>query len=185
MLERAKAAVADRNNVAFLQAPFTDLSALPEPVDVAVAVNSLVLPNLGELQIALAEIRRCLKPNGVFLGIVPGMDAVHYHTMLLLDRARARGLPVDAARKNAAHLGDHEFYDFAFSEFRFKGLEQHFWHPFEIRHRFAQAGFSLQKLKKVHLSWDQFAGSKELKEYPAPWDWFFLARQNYDIANRA
>lgn len=176
MLERAKKTVAKRKNVTFVHAPFTDLAALPEPVDVAVAVNSLVLPSLGDLQNALAEIRRCLKPGGVFLGIVPGMDAVHYHTMLLMDRARNLGLPPDAARKNAAQFGDHSCYDFAFSEFRFKGLEQHFWHPFEVRHRFAQAGFALKRLKKVHLSWTQFAGSIELKSFPAPWDWFFLAK---------
>lgn len=185
MLERAKATVANRKNVSFVQAPFTDLAALPELVDIAAAVNSLVLPDLGDLQKALGEIRSRLKPDGVFLGIVPAMDAVHYHTMLLMDRARSLGLPPDAARKNSAQFGDHSCYDFAFSEFRYKGLEQHFWHPFELRHRFLQAGFVLQRLKKVHLSWTQFAGSRELKSYPAPWDWFFLAKPNNDIANAA
>src|SRR5437870_5615896 len=44
MLLRARQQVAGRTNVSFLHANFTDLTALHGQVDVAVAVNSLVLP---------------------------------------------------------------------------------------------------------------------------------------------
>ncbi len=67
----------------------------------------------------MREIRRCLKPGGYFLGILPAMDAVHYYTMLLLDRALAAGKPPAAARKNAALHGEHAHFDFAFGQFRF------------------------------------------------------------------
>ena len=177
MLERACEQAKDCPNVRYLQARFTDLQALPEPVDVAVAVNSLVLPNVDELETALSEIGRCLKPQGYFLGILPAMDAVHYYTMLLIDRALKAGKPIAMARKNAAEHCEHECYDFAFGQFRFRGLEQHFWQPFEIAYRFRRAGFTLKRLKKIHLSWKQFAGGKELQEYPPPWDWFFLAKR--------
>jgi SAM-dependent methyltransferase len=176
MLDRARDAAAGSRNVTFRQASFTDLSALYSAADVAVAVNSLVLPDVRDLDRALVEIRRCLKPGGTFLGILPAMDAVHYYTMLLLDRALAAGRPSHAARKSAAHLGDHADYDFAFGQFAFHGLEQHFWQPFEIRYRFRRAGLHLVRLKKVLLSWSQFAGSKELQNEQPPWDWFFLAR---------
>ena len=176
MLTRAREQVKDCTNVHFHQASFLDLGCLPEPVDVAVAVNSLVLPNPDDLEKGLREIGRCLKPGGVFLGILPAMDAVHYGTMLLIDRALKLGKPIDVARKNAAHHSEHELYDFAFGQFRFRGLEQHFWQPFEIPYRFQRTGFQLKRLKKVHLSWKEFAGSKELHEYAPPWDWFFLAK---------
>jgi SAM-dependent methyltransferase len=177
MLERARAHAADWPNVQFHQASFTDLSVLPAPLDVAVAVNSLVLPNPAELERALVEIGRCLKPGGIFLGIVPAMDAVHYYTMLLIDRALKAGKPIDVARKNAAHHCEHEYYDFALGQFCFRGLEQHFWQPFEIAYRFRRTGFTLKRLKKIHLSWTQFAGGKELQELAPPWDWFFLAKK--------
>jgi ubiquinone/menaquinone biosynthesis C-methylase UbiE len=177
MLERASEHARACKNVRYLQASFTDLRALPEPVDVAVAVNSLVLPNPADLEQALREIGRCLKPGGYFLGILPAMDAVHYCTMLLIDRALKAGNPIDAARKNAAHHNEHETYDFAFGQFHFRGLEQHFWQPFEITYRFRRTGFALKRLKKIHLSWKQFAGGKDLQEYPPPWDWFFLAKR--------
>src|SRR5205823_5151937 len=105
-------------------------SELRGQFDVAVAVNSLVLPDVGDLDRALRSIHDSLKPGGHFLGIVPAMDAVHYFTMLLLDRARARGMPADKARQNAAYHGEHEYYDFAFGEFRYQGLHQNFWQPF-------------------------------------------------------
>lgn len=175
MLERAKAAVPDAPKLEFLQRPLTDLAPLHGRLDVAVAVNSLVLPDPRALDASLREIRACVKPGGHFLGILPAMDAVHYLTMLLVDRALALGQPLDAAKKNAAHHNDHADYDFGFGEFRFQGLVQHFWQPFEIRQRLGRAGFRLRSLKKVHLSWRQFACARDLEQHPPPWDWFFLA----------
>jgi SAM-dependent methyltransferase len=175
MLERARAKVAERSNVSFLRGSFTELPALYEQIDVAVAVNSLVLPDIRELERALVEIKRCLRPGGAFLGILPAMDAVHYYNMLLLDRALASGKPLETARKNAAHLGEFGLYDFAFGQFRFEGLDQHFWQPFEVRHRLHKAGFRLLRLKKVLLSWQQFACGRDLRNHAPPWDWFFLA----------
>lgn len=175
MLERARAAAA-APNVTFLCRRLLDLSPLHGRLDVAVAVNSLVMPDPRDLDRSLREIRRCLKPGGSFLGIVPAMDGVHYLTMLLTDLALERGQPLDAARKSAAHHNDHASYDFAFGQFRWQGLDQHFWQPFEVRQRFVRAGLRLLQLKKVHLSWRQFSCWRELQHLPAPWDWYFFAR---------
>ncbi len=176
MLERARDTVARRTNVAFVHTSLTELT-LPEPVDVAVAVNSLVMPDLRDLAGSLERIRAALKPGGCFLGIVPAMDAVHYYTMLLVDRAHAAGRPTVAARQNAGHLADHVHFDFAFGQFLYQGVEQHFWQPFEVRYRFRQAGLRLHRLRKLHLSWQQFAGAADLSCFKPPWDWLFLARQ--------
>lgn len=175
MLERARRRCSAAN-VTFVQRDLTDLSSLAGSLDVAVSVNSLVMPSIADQETVLRQIHACLKPDGRFLGILPAMDGVHYQTMLLLDRARERGQPEEAARQNAAVLNDHALYDFAFGQFRFQGLHQHFWQPFEIDYRFPRCGFELLKREKVHLSWSQFAGEKELTKYPPPWDWFFLAK---------
>src|SRR5262249_41416398 len=115
-------------------------------------------------------------PSGTFLGIVPAMDAVHYYTLLLVERALERGMGIRAARKNAAYLAEHEYYDFAFVQFRYKGLEQHFWQPFEVQMRLQQAGFNRVSLERVALSWEQFAVNADLRQHEPPWDWFFQAR---------
>ncbi len=177
MLARARATVGDAANIAWVRTSLADLSPINEPLDVAVSVNSLVMPSVAEQNAALRAIHDRLKPGGVFLGILPAIDAVHYYTMLLVESALERGMPLDAARKNAAHQAEHEFYDFAFGQFRFQGLEQHFWQPFEAKHRFARAGFTRVRLRKVHLSWQQFSARDKLKQFDPPWDWFFVARR--------
>jgi SAM-dependent methyltransferase len=175
MLERARERCRQLANVEFLHRSLTDLGPLAGKVDVAVAVNSLIMPDIPTLEQALGQVRACLRPGGRFLGIVPAIDAVHYYTMLLQDRALAQGKPPDAARKNAAYFAEHVYYDFAFGQFRYRGLEQHFWQPFEIRYRLQRAGFTDVRLRMVRLSWDQFAHGDDLRTHPAPWDWFFSA----------
>jgi SAM-dependent methyltransferase len=174
MLERARKSAAALANVEFVQATLMDLR-LPQPVDLAVAVNSLVMPDVRDLDRSLKRVRSALKPGGRLIGVVPAIDAVHYYTMLLLDRALASGKPPAVAHKNVAHLADHADFNFAFGHFAYEGLEQHFWQPFEVRYRFRKAGLRLMRLRKLHLSWQQFAGARELKRYKAPWDWLFLA----------
>src|SRR5262245_31714726 len=175
MLQRARERCAGIANVEFHERRLTDLGHLAGQIDVAVAVNSLVQPTVTEIEAVLEQVRRILRPGGLFLGIVPAIDAVHYHTMLLVDRARRAGMPEDKARQNAAHYAEHHLYDFAFGDFAYLGLEQHFWQPFEVRYRLKRAGFRDVRTAKVTLPWDQHAAAADLREYPAPWDWFFQA----------
>jgi SAM-dependent methyltransferase len=177
MLARARERCAGLANVTFEQRPLTDLTGLAGPFDAAVAVNSLILPNLRELEESLRQVRLILRPGGCFVGIVPAMDAVHYYTMLLVDRALAAGMPPDKARQNAAHYAEHPLYDFAFGQFRYRGLEQHFWQPFEVGYRLRRAGFRRVRLRKVLLAWEQFSCGSELQKHPPPWDWFFQAER--------
>jgi SAM-dependent methyltransferase len=175
MLERARRRCEGRANVEFVQSSLTDLSALEGRIDVAAAVNSLVMPDVRDLDRSLKQVRAALRPGGRFVGIVPAMDGVHYFTMLLVDRALATGMPLDKARQNAAHHAEHALYDFAFGEFRYQGLEQHFWQPFEVRYRLRRAGFRKVRLAKVRLPWSQFGIRDEFRGLTPPWDWFFEA----------
>jgi SAM-dependent methyltransferase len=177
MLERARKRCRDCSNVEFLQRPLTDLAPLAGQIDVAVAVNSLVMPDVTQLEESLRQIRRVLRPGGTFLGIVPAMDSVHYYTMLLVDRALDSGKPPDVAQKNAAHHNEHPQYDFAFGQYHLQGLEQHFWQPFEVGYRLRRAGFRRIRKARAFLAWDQFAWYKDFKKYPPPWDWFFQAER--------
>ena len=183
MLRRARAQHGRLTNVDFRRASFLDLHELAGRVDVAVAVNSLVLPDVAELDASLRQIRSALRPGGSFLGIVPAMDAVHYYTMLLVDRALSAGMPLAQARQNAALHGELSLYDFAFGQFRYLGLEQHFWQPFEVRYRLRRAGFRRVRLSKVGLAWEQFTCALDLTGQPPPWDWFFLAEAGHDNPN--
>jgi SAM-dependent methyltransferase len=177
MLARARERCQGLANVEFHKDDLTGLADFAGQVDAAVAVNSLVLADTAALDTALRAIHGTLRAGGHFLGIVPAIDGVHYFTMLLLDRARSAGMPEGEARQNAAHHAEHEYYDFAFGTFRFQGLEQHFWQPFEVSHRLRRAGFRRVRKAKVHLAWQQFGCARDLSDEPPPWDWFFQAER--------
>lgn len=162
--------------VRFLVRPMHELDDLEGRLDVAIAVNSIVMPDVRQIDRTMAAIRSSLKPGGTFLGIVPSMDAIHYHTMLLCDEALDRGLSPEEAERHAAFQGEHHYYEFAFGRFQFRGLHQKFWQPFEVLHRLAKAGFVDVELEKVLYPWDDtITGGPTFADYPRSWDWFFRA----------
>jgi SAM-dependent methyltransferase len=178
MIERARARLTPEATarVAFVKRPMHELDEFAGQIDVAVSVNSLVMPDVRLVDRTLRAIRAALKPGGRFLGIVPSIDAIAYHTMLLMDRAVDRGLTPRAAERLAALQTERRYYDFLFGRFRFQGLHQKFWQPFEIEHRLAKAGFTSIALAKVLYPWDEsLAGAAELAGFPPSWDWFFRA----------
>ena len=158
----------------FLQRPMHDLDDLCGQLDVAVAINSLVMPDVRLIDQTLKSIRTSLKPGGLFLGVVPSIDTIYYHLMLLTDQALAHGLEPKEARRLADHQIERKHYDFAFGEFHSEGLRQKFWQPFELEYRLNKAGFARATLAKVLYPWDEsVAGSEALAQLPRNWDWFF------------
>ncbi len=179
MLAAARARLGPERSgrVIFLQRQMHELEDLAGEIDVVLAVNSLVMPDVRLIDRTLRSIRSSLRSEGVMMGIVPAIDAIQYHTMLLLDQALEHGLePADAMQVAASHA-EHRHYDFAFGSFKFQGLRQKFWTPFEVEYRMSKAGFHGVELSKVLYPWDDsLVGSLELRAFPPSWDWFFLAR---------
>src|SRR5262245_9305992 len=141
MLERARERLGPvlAREVTFLCRPMHELDELVGQLDVAVAINSLVMPDERLIDQTLRAVRSSLR-TGPFLGILPALDAIQYHTMLLFDQAMDQGLDPKDARRFATYHAEHRFYDFAFGRFSFQGLRQKFWQPFEVEYRFHKAG---------------------------------------------
>jgi SAM-dependent methyltransferase len=180
MLARARERLGPERSchVSFLHRAMHEIDDLAGQIDVAITINSLVMPDVRLIDRTLRSIHASLRPKGVLLGIVPSLDAIQYHTMLLLDQALEQGLEMADAMRVTGHHAEHRFYDFAFGRFKFQGLRQKFWLPFEVEHRLGKAGFRGIKLNKVLYPWDEsLAGSSELASFPPSWDWFFLARR--------
>lgn len=167
---------ADVERVEFLARPMHDLDDLRGEFDVAVALNSVVMPDVRVIDRTLKAVRACLRPGGVFLGILPAMDAIHYHTMLIFDRElELLGNPRQAAQATARQV-EHCYYDFTFGRFEFHGLRQKFWQPFEVDYRMRKAGFGKIELDRVLYPWDENVyGGAEFAEFPRSWDWAFAA----------
>jgi SAM-dependent methyltransferase len=167
----------DLAKVVFHTRAMHELDDLEDTLDVAIAVNSLVMPDVRLIDRTLSAIRRALRPGGIFLGVVPSMDAIHYQTMLLMDQSLDRGSTPEQAERYAAHHAEHAYYDFRFGRFLFQGLQQKFWQPFEVRHRLVKAGFTSVELAQVLYPWDDsLACGPDFAQHPKSWDWSFIAR---------
>jgi SAM-dependent methyltransferase len=178
MIERARGRVGKlAENITFLKRPMTELDDYRACFDVVVAVNSLVMPDVRDIDRTLRAIHESLRPGGLFLGVVPAIDAIQYHTMLLFDRALERGLDPEEAERYTAFHAEHGYYDFAFGRFQFLGLQQKFWARFEVEYRLRKSGFSAVEVGQVLYPWDDnVPGGAEFSGQPRSWDWSFAAR---------
>lgn len=162
--------------VTFLERAMHELEDLAGTLDVAVAVNSLVMPDVRVIDRTLSAIRKSLRPDGLIMGVVPSIDAIYYHMMLLVDQSLDQGFPHAEAEKLAALHVERRHYDFAHGRFQYQGLRQKFWLPFEVEYRLQKAGFTGTILRKVLYPWDEsLAGGSALAGFPPSWDWFFMA----------
>ena len=179
MIAKAKQRLGRRaKSIEFLNRPMHELDDDHGTIDVAVAVNSVVMPDVRLIDRTLTAVRAALKPDGVFLGVVPSMDAIHYHTMLLMDQSLERGATPEEAERYAAFHAEHGYYDFAYGRFSFQGLKQKFWQPFELTHRLTKAGFRSVTLDRLLYPWDEsIIGGAVFADHPKSWDWTFQARQ--------
>jgi SAM-dependent methyltransferase len=177
MIKQARARLGRKaGKVEWLNRPMHDLADLEGQLDVAVAVNSIVMPDTREIDRTMVAIRRALKPGGLFLGVVPSIDAIHYSTMLLADRALDEGRTPEEAERLAAAGAEHHLFEFAFGRFTFRGLHQKFWQPFELEYRLRKAGFGEIGLEKLLYPWDEdIAGGAQFADQPPSWDWTFRA----------
>ncbi len=182
MIREAKARLGpEADRVEFLQCPMADVAKLEGQIDLAIAVNSLVMPDPRVIDTTLRAISSSLTDGGVFLGVVPAIDAIQYQTMLLHDRALTTSGELSEADQVAANQAEHHLYDFAFGRFQFRGLRQNFWHWFEIEHRFRKAGFQSIQLDRVLYPWDEnLPGGKAFLDFPRSWDWAFEARKSHE-----
>ena len=139
------------SQVTFLKRPMHQLDDLAGQIDVAVAVNSLVMPDVRLIDRTLQSVRASLRPGGQFLGVVPSIDTIYYHLMLLMDQSIDQGLETKEAKRLASLHGERRYYDFAFGEFHFEGLRQKFWHPFELEYRLHKAGFTVHDPRQSPL----------------------------------
>ena len=175
MLRQARARV-DATNVSFRRADMRDLSRFHERFDVAVAVNSVLAPSPRRVNRILSEIRRTLKPGGLFFGIFPAMDSVLYHAMLVLERETEEHPTDPTALRHTRDICERSKYDFMTGVFDDNGDRQKHYYRFELRHRLHKANFTHLRFRKVRYPWDESVSGYELfPGEPRLWDWLVCA----------
>lgn len=162
--------------IAFLNRAMHELDDLNGTLDLAFSVNSLVMPDLRVVNKTLGNIWQSLKPGGKFMGVVPSVDGIHHHTLMLWDAYLDDGYAMEEAERLVATHMEHHLYDFSLGRFKFGDLDQKFWQPDELKYHLQKVGFTDTRLVKLEYPWDDsLAGYKQLKSHPRTWDWTFCA----------
>ncbi|MGC8929277.1 MAG: class I SAM-dependent methyltransferase [Candidatus Woesearchaeota archaeon] len=143
--------------------------------DVVLSINSLLMPSFKEIKRALKNINNSLKEDGVCFIIVPSMESLLYHGLLVLNSELKRTRENTAKRRVKEKLGLKKM-DFLFGYFREGKYKQKFFYLHELKYLFRKAGFKNISISKVEYSWKSDIGDYE--RFPKEeklWDWFVKA----------
>lgn len=149
--------------------------------DVVLSINSILMPSFKEIKRAIKNIYNSLKEGGVCFIIVPSMESLLYHGLLLLDLELKKTRENTAKRRIKEKLGLKKM-DFLFGYFREGKYKQKFYYMHEIKYLVKKAGFKNISISKVEYSWKSDIGDYE--RFPKEeklWDWFVKAVKEKDL----
>jgi ubiquinone/menaquinone biosynthesis C-methylase UbiE len=170
MILRAQQKNKKLSNVSFKQHNINDLTPFYNKFDIALSINSILTPNLNEIDKILKEIHKALKRKGIFIAILPAMEPYLYQAQLLKQKSESDLFKSFTNEKE---------YNFSLGLTNFNG-EQKSFYRFEISWRFEKAGFKNIQIKKVIYSWKEFEKAGQVafsKEKLLPWDWYITCEK--------
>lgn len=179
MIEKAKKNAENLENVKLLVRDARDLREFYNQFDVAVSVNSILLPEVKSIEKILSEIYNVLNDDGVFIGIFPSMDALLYRAVLEHEKAIEDGDDEKTSLEKTLKAIDAEKFDFVLGTFKYHDMIQKHYYKFELKYRLWKAGFKNIRMRKVFYPWEVYedADLLEFKGKPELWDWFVFAEK--------
>ena len=99
-------AIAERDlarfhNIRYIHADLSVEHGLPEPVDVAVCTNTLLIASLQKREAMFHHLCQCVKPGGHLLLVVPALESALYVSYRMVRNNRYSGMPPKAALSKA------------------------------------------------------------------------------------
>ena len=162
-------------NVVVLKQDIRNMELFYGQFNVAVAVNSFVLPSIVDIKKMFKETMKILKPGGRFFGIFPSTNSDLYRAMLTFDMQYEETKQEDKAMEFTRQIMGDEDFDFMFSLYNCEGSQKHFY-QFELEYRLKQVGFINIVIGKVSYPWEMCEDDElwNLKDPPL-FDWFVTA----------
>jgi SAM-dependent methyltransferase len=177
MIEQARARTTKRN-ASFHIADLRDLRHFRKKFDVAIAVNSVIMPRVPDVKKALSEIHLSLKEKGVFYGVFPAMGSVLYQAFLIHEQELEACDDEKDALRNTRRKLERGKYNFVTGHYHDDVDRQKFYYDFELRRRMAEAGFRNVALSKVRYPWEvELSDFEQFPGKPEMWDWFISAEK--------
>lgn len=174
MLENAKKC-APKNTV-LLRGDLKSISRLKIRYDVAVAVNSILHPEIFTVDKVLVQIYASLNKRGKLFGIFPSMEAVLHHFQLVFRDSLKRLGDEKKALTRTRRIVELRKYDVITATYSDQGETQKFYYKFELRERLKKAGFHNIEFRKVIYPWGGASGDyHDFPGKPEMWDWYVTA----------
>lgn len=168
-------------NVEFVQSNFADLS-LPEPVDLAVAVSSLLPASLTDFNRLMAGIVTQMKPGATLVMLLPSFESrLYYSNLLLAYLIEVEGVPEpDAYRQMTEWHAKYMNNMFGYLQGKPGFPLQKFWIADELLERLNSLGaLSDIRLGRFEKPWTVFFPKEPawIQAKPARWMWLVEARK--------
>ncbi len=180
MIELAKEKTKSYSNIHFLVRDARDLTEFHNQFDVAVSVNSVLLPKIVDVEKILREANLVLKENGTLLAVFPAMEALLYRSLLIQEKALEEGFSEEEAiQKAKKDLTETTPCNFEAGIVKYPDCQQKNYYLFELKYRLWKAGFTNIKVRKVHYPWEVYEDDTLLAFHGKQklWDWFVYAKK--------
>lgn len=92
---------AQYHHVRYIHADLAIGNGLPEPVDLVVCINTLLLDPLDKREAMMAHLCEAVKPGGHLLLVVPALESALYVSHRLVRLNRRSGMPPKTAQRKA------------------------------------------------------------------------------------
>ncbi|MFH1052909.1 MAG: class I SAM-dependent methyltransferase [Candidatus Woesearchaeota archaeon] len=163
--------------------------------DVIISVNSLIMPYNADIKKSLENIHNSIRKKGSFFLIVPSMESVLYHGMLLLDyklnencsekkngKEELKDVELrkieGIARSSAKRKFELKNYDLFLGHYKSDKEVQKFYYKHEIEYLLRKSGFRDIRFKKVKYPWGKdISDYEDFPDEEPMWDWAISAKK--------
>ncbi len=166
------------DNVSFEVMDMVDLGKLDRKFDVALSVNSIIMPEIDKVDLVLKNIHSLLNKNGKFFCVLPSMEVYAYESLLIAEKELKKDRSYDKIEEKVKDSIPEDEHDFHLGMTNFQGKQKNYYR-FEILWRFKKAGFRNIQIKKIFYPWKVFkeAGQMSFPKEDLPWDWYVICEK--------
>ena len=153
-----------------------DILEVKGSYDMAVAINSILAPDIRKVEAMMGNVNALLKEGGLLVGVFPAMEGVLNIAMLAYQAELDSGKSRRRARQRLSYKLDEKCYDFLLGLQDYAG-RQKFYYGFELDYRLIKAGFKEVERTRLEYPWSAFNDGLRFPGQPKPWDWLVVARK--------
>lgn len=178
MIEKAKDNNRQLDNISFEVMDMTKLDKLNSKYDIAIAVNSIIMPEIEKVDKSFNNIYNLLNQGGKFFCVLPSMEVYAYQALLIANKELSKTKNYAKIKEKVEEFIPENEHDFLLGMTNFEGMQKNYYR-FEILWRLKKAGFKNINIEKIFYPWKDFkeAGQSYFPKEDLPWDWYVVCEK--------